>query len=339
MRKTREILRLAFVHGVAKRQIARSLAISHSTVCDTIYRANAAGLDWPGVEAMDDSELDSRLYVSPSGRPRVRPKPDFELVHSELKRKGVTLQLLWYEYRQAHPDGYQYSQFCEHYHRWRGKLDVVMRQTYHAGEKMFVDYAGQTMRWIDRDTGEAHDVFLFVAVLGASNYTYAEVQPSQQLECWIGGHINAFEYFGGVTEIIVPDNTKTGVARACRYEPDLNPTYHEMATHYGTVVIPARPKKPDDKGRIGRVDRGEGTHGASQEPEVLQQRGGESGATAATREAQRQTFSETRGLQALRQGKRGLPRGGGAQLLQRALPVGAATGGCAAHPAGGRGAV
>ncbi len=219
-------------------------------MCDTIYRANAAGLDWPGVEAMDDMELDSRLYVSPAGRPKARPEPDLQWVHTELRRKGVTLQLLWYEYRQAHPDGYQYSQFCEIYRRWQAKLDVVMRQTYRAGEKMFVDYAGPSMRWIDRETGEVHEMLLFVTVLGASNYMYAEAQPSQQLECWIAGHINAFEYFGGVPEVIVPDNTKTGVSKACRYEPDLNPTYHEMATHYGTVVIPARPKKPDDKAKV-----------------------------------------------------------------------------------------
>ena len=250
VRKTREVLRLSPACGFAKRQIARSLEISHSTVCDMVYRANAAGLDWPGIEAMDDTALDSRLYVVAAGRPKARPEPDFEMLHSELRRKGVTLQLLWYEYRQAHSDGYQYSQFCERYRRWQQKLDVVMRQTYRAGEKMFVDYAGQTMRWIDRDTGEVHEAQIFIAVLGAGNYTYAEAQPSQQMECWIGGHCNAFEYFRGVTEVVVPDNIKTGVNRACRYEPDLNVTYHEMATHYGTVIIPARPRKPTDKAKV-----------------------------------------------------------------------------------------
>jgi transposase len=177
--------------------------------------------------------------------------PDFEAIYRELKRKGVTLQLLWQEYKQQHPDdGYQYSQFCERYRRWRAQLDVVMRQEHRAGEKLFVDYAGQTMPVIDPETGEVRELSVFVAVLGASNYTYAEVHEDQTLASWIRGHIHAFEFFRGVAAALVPDNLKTGVKKACFYEPDLNPTYQELAEHYGTVILPARPRKPRDKAKV-----------------------------------------------------------------------------------------
>jgi transposase len=161
----------------------------------------------------------------------------------------VTLMLLWEEYRAADPQGFAYSWFCEHYRAWAGKLDVVMRQTHHAGEKLFVDYAGQTVEVIERASGEVRRAQIFVAVLGASNYTYAEATWTQALPDWIGSHVRAFEYFGGVAEILVPDHLKSGVQRTCRYEPDLNPTYAALANHYGVAVIPARVRRPRDKAK------------------------------------------------------------------------------------------
>jgi transposase len=199
---------------------------------------------------MEDGELICLLKSDTVPKDKgSRPQPDWGWTHQELKKKGVTLQLLWEEYKEIHPDGYQLSQFYEHYNRWKNKLDVTLRQTHKAGEKMFVDYAGQTIPVIDRYTGQIKEAQLFVAVLGASNYTYAESTWGQSLSEWINCHIRAFEYFCGVSRIIVPDNLKSGVTKPCRYEPDINPTYHEMAVHYGTVIIPARVKKPRDKAK------------------------------------------------------------------------------------------
>lgn len=250
MRKNKEILRLKHEAGLSTRQIARSLSLSHSTVGDLLRRAEAAGLSWPLPEGMDDATLQTLLYPGNPQPVRSRPEPDMAWIHRELRRKGVTLQLLWAEYKQAHPDGYQYSQFCQRYHRWRDALDVVLRQTYRAGEKLFVDFAGQTVPVVDPATGEMRQAQIFIATLGASNYTYAEALWSQELGHWIGAHCRAFEFFGGVPAILVPDNLKAGVARASRYEPDVNPTYAEMAAHYGTVVIPARPRHPRDKAKV-----------------------------------------------------------------------------------------
>lgn len=249
MRKIKEILRLKWETGLAARQIAHSLSISHSTVLDMLRRAERAGFTWP-LPDLDDAALEAKLYPGNPDPKRKRPEPDMAYIHRELRRKGVTLQLLWLEYKQAHPDGLQYSQFCEHYRQWQGKLDVVLRQTYRAGEQMQVDFAGQTIPVVDRKTGEVREAQIFVAVLPASNYTYAEAVWSQELRSWITAHCHAFEFFEGVPEIIVPDNLKSGVNRACRYEPDLNPTYQEMAAYYGAAVIPARPHKPKDKGKV-----------------------------------------------------------------------------------------
>ena len=175
------------------------------------------------------------------------PNPDFAAVHEQLQtHKHVTLQLLWEEYIEAHPDGYRYSRFCELYQRWRRKLDVVLRQQHRVGEKLFVDYAGATVPVENPQTGEARQAQIFVAVLGASSYTYAEASWSQDLANWTGSHVRAFEFFGGVPEIVVPDNLRSGVSRACRYEPDLNRSYQEMAAHYGVAVVPARPRKQRD---------------------------------------------------------------------------------------------
>lgn len=249
MRKNKEILRLRHELNLSSRQIAASLNISHSTVGDLLRRAQAAGLSWPLPEELDDTALQTKLYPGNPVPARARPEPDMEWVHRELRREGVTLQLLWAEYKQANPDGYQYTQFCERYHRWSRKLNLVLRQSHRAGEKTFVDFAGQTVPVVDPKTGEVRHAQIFIAVLGASNYTYAEATWSQDLWAWIGAHCRAFEYFGGVTAILVPDNLKSGVSKASRYEPEINPTYAEMASHYGTVVIPARPRKPRDKAK------------------------------------------------------------------------------------------
>jgi len=251
MRKTKEILRLHFEMGLTKRQTGRSCNLSHSTVCDYVRRAKAAGIGWPLPEGMDDATLAAKLF--PCKTTLIlseRPLPLWADMHTELRKKGVTLQLLWIEYKQQYPDGYQYSQFCELYRRWEGTLDLSLRQEYRAGEKMFVDFAGKGIEVIDPLTGEIKEAEIFVAVLGASNYTYAEAMESQDILSWITAHINAFEYYGGVPEITIPDNLKAGVSKACRYEPDLSPTYQDMASYYGTAVIPARVRKPQDKAKV-----------------------------------------------------------------------------------------
>jgi len=209
-----------------------------------------AGLTWPLPDDHSDTLLERTLFPPPTPAGNTSLIPDFTDVHQELqKRRGVTLNLLWQEYKEQHPDGYQYSWFCHNYRDWSGRLDVTMRHEHRAGEKLFVDYAGQTVAITDRLTGEIRKAQIFVAVLGASNYTYAEATLSQQIEDWIGSHVRAFNFFGGVPEVIVPDNLKSGVTKACRYEPDLNPTYHDLACHYQTVVLPARVRKPRDKAK------------------------------------------------------------------------------------------
>lgn len=227
MRKNREILRLKHELGLSSRQIATGLNISHSTVGDLLRRAQAAGLCWPLSDEMDDAALQAKLYPGNPVSAKARPEPDMEWIHRELRRKGVTLQLLWAEYKQAHPDGYQYSQFCDHYHCWGDKLDLVLRQTHRAGEKLFLDYVGQTMPVVDPKTGEIQQAQIFVA-LGASSYTYAEAAWTQELGSWIGAHCRAFEFFGGASAVLVPDNLKAGVSSASRYEPEVNATYAEL---------------------------------------------------------------------------------------------------------------
>ncbi len=250
MRKIREILRLRYEVGLSARNIARSLNMGHSTVNDALARAAAAGLTWPLPDELSHSDIEDRLYPAPPQSDERRPTPEMLKIHTELKRKGVTLQTLWIEYKTEHPDGYQYSRFCDLYHEWRGSVDVVMRQTYRAGEKLFVDYAGMTAPVIDPATGEVKEAQVFLAVLGASNYTYAEATWTQSLEDWIGSHCRAFEFFGGVPEVVVPDNLKAGVSHASFYEPDMNPTYQDLATHYGVAIMPARPAKPRDKAKV-----------------------------------------------------------------------------------------
>jgi transposase len=250
MRKIREVLRLKWECGLSNRAIARSCSISHSTVGEYVRRAEKAGLSWPLPANLDEDRLFEILFPQPS-RPssRVIPCPDWSWVHTELRKKSVTLRLLWVEYRDDHPDGYGYSQFCALYRRWAKRLNPSMRLTHKAGEKVFVDYAGQTVPVVDPETGEILQAQIFIGVLGASNYTYAEAHWSQNLPNWTGAHVRVFDFFGGVTEIVVPDNLKAGVKHPSRYEPDLNPTYQDLAEHYGVAIIPARVKKPKDKAK------------------------------------------------------------------------------------------
>ena len=251
MRKIRDVLRLTQVLGLSQRQVARSVRLGQSTVWDYLTRWKVSGLTWDEVEALDDAALERRLFPSERASPESqRALPDWCEVHQELKAKGVTLSLLWQEYRELSPDGYGYSRFCDLYREWKKRLDVTLRQDYRGGEKLFVDYAGQTVDVIDRETGEVREAQVFVAVLGASNYSYAEATWSQDLRDWIEAHVHAFEAIGGVVELVIPDNLKSGVTKPDWYEPDVNPTYAEMAEHYGVAVLPARVKHPRDKAKV-----------------------------------------------------------------------------------------
>src|SRR5206468_1023817 len=216
----------------------------------TVLRARAAGLDWAQVDALSDDVLHARVYGPPTSPTHHRAVPDCAYLHAERRRPGVTLELLHLEYLEQHPDGYRYTQFCEIYRRWLGRRGLTMRQVHHAGEKLFVDYAGQKPAFIDPATGERIPVELFVAVLGASNYTYAEATLTQQVPDWIASHQRAFAFVGGVTAAIVCDQLKSGVVVPCRYEPGLQRTYEDFAEHYGTAILPARPAKPRDKAKI-----------------------------------------------------------------------------------------
>lgn len=253
LRKIREVLRLVLLFGLSKRRAGRGSGVGRTAVAEYEARAKAAGLSsWEEIEALDDAQLERRLFPAE----RVEPRPyggrllDWSGVHEELKRKEVTRQLLWEEYRESEASGYSYSRWCELYSEWQRKLDLVMRQDHKAGEKVFVDYAGGTVEVTHRATGESREAQIFVAVLGASNYTFAEATWSQSLPDWIGSHVRAFEFFGGTSEIVVPDNLKSGVNRACRYDPEVNGTYRDLAVHYSVAVIPARAGKARDKAKV-----------------------------------------------------------------------------------------
>ena len=250
MRKIKEVLRLKYENALSDSKIANSCCIARSTVANYISKSQRAGITWPVPEGMDEAQLERLLFPPQVNISRQhRGEPDWSDVYEELKNKDVTKILLWEEYKEHNPQGYQYSQFCELYRKWLGKLNLVMRQEYKAGEKLFVDYCGTTVPITKSHTGEVKQSQIFVAVLGASNYTYAEASYSQGLYDWIIAHVHAFEYFGGVPEVIVPDNLLSGVSHANRYEPDINPTYQEMARYYGIAVIPARVRKPRDKAK------------------------------------------------------------------------------------------
>ena len=252
MRKIREILRLAWSCKQTRQSISDSCGIGKTIVTDTLYRASAAGLSYPLPADLDDERLERLLYPQhPRAITSRRTPPDWTFLHNELlSHKNLTLMLLWQEYKEREPSGYQYSQFCDLFRFWRGKLDLSMRQEHRAGEKMFVDYCGQTIPIVDSTTGEIRDAQVFVAVMGASNYTYAETTWSQSLADWTGSHVRTFSYFGAVPHCLVPDNLLSGVTKTCRYEPGINATYQEMATHYGTAVVPARVRKPRDKPKV-----------------------------------------------------------------------------------------
>jgi transposase len=226
MRQIKEVLRLKWAGGLSDRKIAQSLSVSRPTVAEYVRRAQGAGLSWPLPETLDDTALERLLFpAAPVPPPGVRLVPDWSAVHRELKRKGVTLFLLWQEYKAVTPEGFQYSWFCQAYRAWAGTRDLVMRQHHRAGEKLFVDYAGQGIPVVNSHSGEVQEATIFIAVLGASSYTYAEATWTQSLPDWISSHVRALAAIGGVPEIVVPDNLKAAVTRAHRYEPELNRIY------------------------------------------------------------------------------------------------------------------
>lgn len=250
-RKIREVLRLTFENKLAQRAVATSCNISSSTVSSYLDRFKVSGLTWPLPETLDDDALNKCMFRPEPLTGMLRPIPDWSEIQRELRKKHVTLSLLWQEYRGVHPDGYEYSWFCKAYHAWRGKVEPVMRQEHKLGRTCFVDYAGQTVPVIcDIKTGEVRQAQIFIGVLGASNYTYAEASWSQNLESWIGAHIRMFRYFGALPEIVVCDNLKSGVTKPDYYEPVLNPTYLKMSQHYNVAIIPARVRKPRDKAKV-----------------------------------------------------------------------------------------
>ncbi len=251
MRRIREILRLRCEAGLTARAIARAVGVSNSTVSGLLARAELAGLAWPLPEGITDAELEERLYrdrYQAVGDPR---EPDWARVHEELRIcKRLTLRQLWIEYREAHPGGYGYSWYAERYRAWRGRIDLVMRQHHKAGEKLFVDWAGDTLPYVDPEIGEVRQAHLFLAVLGFSNYVFARAYEDERTESFLDAHAHAFEHLGGVPELVVPDNLKTGVKKPDRYEAEIAAPYAEMAAHYGTVVMPARVGRPRDKAKV-----------------------------------------------------------------------------------------
>lgn len=251
MRKIRDILRLRLAGGLSIRQINASTKVSLGAIQKLLSKAASLELSWPLPDDLNDVQLARLFYPDADTRTSARFQvPDWPAIHQELKRKGMTKQLLWEEYTQQYPNRcYSYSQFCDRYRHWRGRQKRSMRQSHKAGEKCFIDYCGQTVPIINADSGEIHEAEVFVAVLGASNKTFAEATWSQQLPDWLGSHVRMFDYFGGCTTMVVPDNLKSGVTRACRYDPDLNPSYQQWAEHYQIAVVPTRPYKPKDKAK------------------------------------------------------------------------------------------
>lgn len=250
MRQVRSILRLRLESGLSLRECSRVLGVPKSTVGDALRMAHAAGIDWPAAERLDDAQLEVRLYGDTVARPSQYVEPDFPHVHRELKRAGVTLQLLWEEYSQGNPQAYRYTAFCTKYRAWVQTLRVSMRQIHIAGEKLFVDYAGDTIGIIDADTGEITPGQLFVAVLGASNYTFARATATQNTLDWVNSIIDALEFIGGVPKLIVPDQTRAVVARPNRHDPIVNETVRDLEKHYATTVLPARQASPKDKAKV-----------------------------------------------------------------------------------------
>lgn len=248
VRKIREALRLK-AEGFGDRQIAAAIGSARSTVQECLRRCREADIRWPLPAELDEAALHARLYQRAVPLSRT-PQPDFAYLHAELKRRGVTRMLLWQEYQDAHPDGWQYSVFCDQYRRWLSSQEIVLRQEHLPGDKGFIDYAGQTVPIVDRLTGEVRQAQVFIAVLGCSNYTFAEATWTQALPDWLASHVRAFEYFSGTPAALVPDNLKSAVTKARRYEPDLNRAYSDFAEHYGVAILPARVRKPRDKAKV-----------------------------------------------------------------------------------------
>ena len=250
MRKTKEILRLRWSQGLSVRETSRSVGVSTGVVDKATCRARTAGLTWAQIEELPEAELEAKLYGTGNMPGSARAQPDPLYMHQELKRVGVTLELLHLEYLAQHPDGYRYTAYCEVYRRWRDHKPMWMRQSHTAGEKVFVDYSGKKPRITDPTTGEVVEVELFVAALGASSYTYVEATRTQRIEDWLASHNRMVEFYGGVTRMTVPDQLRSAVSRPCRFEPGIARSYVQWARHYATAVVPARPRRPKDKAKV-----------------------------------------------------------------------------------------
>lgn len=248
MKKLREVYRLKFELKYPHRVIAESLNISPSTVSDYAKLFALSELSWEQAKELSLDELDKAIYRHPQNL-HTRPKPDFAKIHAELKRKGVTLQLLWKEYKDKNPDGFGYTHFCVQYQKFARTLAPIMRLNHKAGECCFVDYAGLTMEWIDPLTAEIHPAEIFVGALGASHLIYCEATATQSLPDFLNSHVRMFNYYGGTTKKLVPDNLRSAVSKSHRYDPDLNPNYALLAEHYGVAVLPARVREPTDKSK------------------------------------------------------------------------------------------
>lgn len=253
MNRIREILRLGATQDMSQRMIARAVGVSRPAVSRYLSAFTCSGLKYEETVDLPDSELLSCLDPK-SSRSESRRYQDlcsfFPYFLSELKRVGVTRQLLWKEYLLKHPDGYQYTQFCHHFRVWYEDAQLTMHLDHKAGDKMFVDYAGKKLAWVDRKSGELVWAEVFISVLGASGMMYAEATPSQKSEDWILSNERALHYYGGCPAVIVPDNLKSAVDRSDRYEPGLNQQYEDFAGHYGVVILPGRVSHARDKALV-----------------------------------------------------------------------------------------
>lgn len=250
MRKISEILRQRYELKHSYRDIGHSLNISISTVALYLTQARRANIEWPLPSNITEQELHDLIFLPPIKSDSEKPLPDFEKIHQEYRKKGVTLRLLWREYRDIHPKGLSYNRFCNRYQAYAKTIEPVMRQTHKAGEKTFVDYAGLTVEWIDQFTGEINEAQIFVGALGASQFIFCEATASQALPDWISSHVRMWEYFGGVSDMVVPDNLKSAVIKSHRYDPDINANYQHLSQHYGFAIVPARAREPKDKAKV-----------------------------------------------------------------------------------------
>ncbi|MCK5686906.1 IS21 family transposase [bacterium] len=252
MKSIRKIIVLYEQKLLSRRGIGAAVNLPHTTVADYINRYGDSSLDLEEVKSLTDREIYDKLFIAPRSRDHSSDSilPDFSYIHTELHRPHVTRQLLWEEYRERYPDGLGYSQFCQRYNDYKKTLSISMRQVHRAGEKLFIDYSGSKVPYTDRVTGEVHSAEIFIAVLGASGYSYAEASANQRKESFVSSHINTFKYMEGITAVLVPDNLKSAVTQACFYDPGINRIYQDMAEHYNCVVIPARVRKPKDKSKV-----------------------------------------------------------------------------------------